>query len=450
MPHRKTAFAAIALLACIGFFGVAYGARAQDTGPGSPDYTGPNLEIPVPGLEFSGIIRENEYITIPWLGQYVGGVYTFLISIVGMFAATVIVIGGFQYVTAAGDKGKIGAAKKRMMNAFMGMLLVFGSYTLLYAINPALTRFEGLSISLVKGDPLMEAMMTTTEPTSVPPTNSTTVMSTTTEGPFSGKIYKKADGCPLALTDTSMKGIPDFMQKIREGMGTIVDAKTPQDVAVQIGNIASVCDQHLGNCGKSVGTFYALAGLLNSPTCNKNSTNNKDCNEWPDYVVHNNPDTKLVWWARCDNNQANKMPDAVACPYTGPWKKVPGKTACGTDCLCTRSDCATGQFAAWSKVTKDLMEKAKTEPKMAGWPDSWTKDLRRGDWVIGYNGNPDKTGGHSTMFVGWSDKDHIITLNGSAESGIHYATLCVTSNCPTDASARWNMLFPITRILRWK
>jgi hypothetical protein len=156
LPLKKraiTTFISIALLTVVGFFGAAGLAAAQVDGePGTPGYTGPNLEIPVPGLEFSGIVRDNGYITIPWLGQYIGGVYAFLISIVGMFAAVVIVIGGFQYVTSAGDKGKIGAAKKRITNAMIGLLLVFGSYTILYVINPALTKFEGLQIVGVTPD----------------------------------------------------------------------------------------------------------------------------------------------------------------------------------------------------------------------------------------------------------------------------------------------------------
>lgn len=145
--NASTTVVSIAFMLAAGVFCVARAASAAvDGDPGTPGYTGPNLEIPIPGVEFSGIVRENSLITIPWLGQYIGGVYAFLISIVGMFAATVIIFGGFQYVTSAGDKGKIASAKKRMTNAMIGLLIAFGSYAILYAINPSLTRFEGLQI----------------------------------------------------------------------------------------------------------------------------------------------------------------------------------------------------------------------------------------------------------------------------------------------------------------
>jgi hypothetical protein len=76
------------------------------------------------------------------LAQYIGIIYNFLISIVGMMAAIMFVIGGFQYVTSAGDQGKIGAAKKRITDALIGMVLALGAYTLLNTINPALLTLK--------------------------------------------------------------------------------------------------------------------------------------------------------------------------------------------------------------------------------------------------------------------------------------------------------------------
>lgn len=116
--------------------------------PGGPiTYDGPDLEIPIPGIEFSSIINQNGEITIPWLAQYVGGAYTFLLSIAGLIAAVMMVVGGFQYVTSGGDKGKVGEGKKKIINALTGLVLALGSYTILYSINPDLVEFKGLTIS---------------------------------------------------------------------------------------------------------------------------------------------------------------------------------------------------------------------------------------------------------------------------------------------------------------
>ena len=59
------------------------------------------------------------------------------------------VVGGFQYVTSAGDSGRIAKAKKRIVDALTGLLLALGSYTILYTINPDLVRFEGLQFAAV-------------------------------------------------------------------------------------------------------------------------------------------------------------------------------------------------------------------------------------------------------------------------------------------------------------
>lgn len=109
----------------------------------------PTLEIPVPGVEFSDIIRDGGSVTVPWLAQYISGVYLFLLSIAGFLAAAMIVVGGFEYVTSGGDAGKAGAGKKRIVGALTGLALALGSYTILYTINPALVRFEGLRVGRV-------------------------------------------------------------------------------------------------------------------------------------------------------------------------------------------------------------------------------------------------------------------------------------------------------------
>ncbi|MEK7546171.1 MAG: D-alanyl-D-alanine carboxypeptidase family protein [Patescibacteria group bacterium] len=117
---------------------------------------GPALEIPIPNVEFSDAIRQNGQITIPWLAQYIGGVYIFLLSIAGLTAAVMMVVGGFQYVTSGGDKGRIGAGKKRIVNALTGLVLALGSYTILYAINPELVAFDGLKVGGVQTSLFMD------------------------------------------------------------------------------------------------------------------------------------------------------------------------------------------------------------------------------------------------------------------------------------------------------
>ncbi len=118
----------------------------------------PLLEIPIPGVELSSAFRESGTLTIPWLAQYVGGVYTFLLSIAGMVAGVMMVIGGFQYVTSGGDKTRISAGKQRIVNALTGLVLAFSSYVILYTINPNLVSFEGLKITGVETELVSDAV----------------------------------------------------------------------------------------------------------------------------------------------------------------------------------------------------------------------------------------------------------------------------------------------------
>lgn len=108
-----------------------------------------NLEIPIPFVDLSAPVRDGEHITVPFLAQYISGVYRFLISIVGVVAGVFLLIGGFQYATAGGDKTRVESGKKRITNAMMGLILAFGSYIILYTINPKLLEFEDLELLAV-------------------------------------------------------------------------------------------------------------------------------------------------------------------------------------------------------------------------------------------------------------------------------------------------------------
>ncbi|HJV32394.1 MAG TPA: pilin, partial [Patescibacteria group bacterium] len=109
---------------------------------------GTEVPIPVPNPETvpgSTAEKRLQYLTegkVEDLAQYIGIVYNFLISIAGMVAAVMMIVGGFQYLTSAGDSSKIGQAKSRMANAFIGLVLALGAYTILNTINPALLRLS--------------------------------------------------------------------------------------------------------------------------------------------------------------------------------------------------------------------------------------------------------------------------------------------------------------------
>lgn len=152
MNHTIIKWRRIAAAAALTFLLGAGVALAQATLPGQADVTPANIatEIIIPGSKvelsvqgvFKGKIRD--------LADYMGIVYSFLISIVGLIAAVMMMVGGLQYLTAGGDKSKVDAGKSRIRNAMVGMILALSSYAILNTINPKLVNFSVPDVSSVK------------------------------------------------------------------------------------------------------------------------------------------------------------------------------------------------------------------------------------------------------------------------------------------------------------
>lgn len=73
------------------------------------------------------------------LGQIVAWLYAFIIGISGLAAFVMIVWGGVQYMTSAGNPTRTGEAKDKIQKALLGLLLVLASFLILRVINPELT-----------------------------------------------------------------------------------------------------------------------------------------------------------------------------------------------------------------------------------------------------------------------------------------------------------------------
>jgi len=347
----------------------------------------PNIEIPVPGLELTPIIRDNETITVPWLAQYIGGVYTFLISIVGLVAAVVMIVGGFQYVTSAGDKSRVGAAKERIVNAFIGMLLAFGSYAILFAINPDLVSFEGLKVSFVQPDIFERSLATTTVNTGE---ESSPVAA--------GTHVPKVGACPFTLTEKqgTRAGRLEFYAKVQSP--GVITATTPAAKVVQIAEIADVCDVHLGSCGRTAGAINALAGVGKSAECllekYPGSDDRNNCNDGSkgrQLFAISKTQRLFMYALRCDTNGSSDWPQ---CSFEGPWTQANAK--------CTRRDCVNSGAAARQAFIDFMVGEVRAGRLASDWPHNWADQLQPGDRLVIYNGNPDLVGAHAIIFMGWA------------------------------------------------
>lgn len=92
-------------------------------------------QVTVPGFT-GGDVTENT------LGEYFRAIYVYFVSSVGVIAVTMIIFGGFRWITAAGNASKIQAAQETINSALIGLVLALTSFLILNTINPNLTRLR--------------------------------------------------------------------------------------------------------------------------------------------------------------------------------------------------------------------------------------------------------------------------------------------------------------------
>lgn len=70
------------------------------------------------------------------LYAYIGAIYRWGASIIGVIAVLVIVISGIQISAAGGEQGAVTSAKTRITQSLIGIVVLFLSGIILYTINP--------------------------------------------------------------------------------------------------------------------------------------------------------------------------------------------------------------------------------------------------------------------------------------------------------------------------
>ena len=90
-----------------------------------------NLDYP----EFGGLDLNNQQD----LAQLIAWLYYFIIGISGFAAFVMLVWGGIQWLTSAGNPSKTEDAKDRITSALLGLVIILASWLILNVINPDLT-----------------------------------------------------------------------------------------------------------------------------------------------------------------------------------------------------------------------------------------------------------------------------------------------------------------------
>ncbi len=115
----------------------------------------PGLEIRLPGLTFSDLAKTVDsegYIQIPWIGEFIRALYNFGLVIVSIVAVVMIIMQGAKIVVSGGESKVEGY--KKIGQIAVGLVIAWGSYAILYTINPALVEFKSLKIKYIETIPL--------------------------------------------------------------------------------------------------------------------------------------------------------------------------------------------------------------------------------------------------------------------------------------------------------
>jgi hypothetical protein len=112
-------------------------------------YALPKLAVEIPTAKFSEIGRTGETITIPWIAQYLVGFYQYGLGIGAAVAAVMMIAGGFEWMV-----GNPTGGKKRITNALVGLVILFGAYVILNVVNPEMTNLKAIQIQVIKTETL--------------------------------------------------------------------------------------------------------------------------------------------------------------------------------------------------------------------------------------------------------------------------------------------------------
>ncbi|TAN33594.1 hypothetical protein EPN28_02165 [Patescibacteria group bacterium] len=361
----------------------------------------PATAIRIPGLSFSEINKNitedaagNKYLNIPWIGEMLTAVYKFAITIVSIVAVIMIIIQGARVVTSGGGEAKMDAYKK-IIQAIIGLAIAWGSYAILYNINPDLVTFKALKVRYIQPIPMPEFADDL----------QTTKNDTTSDSSGYSSVFAN---CPITLSAPfSPSGNPANEARTKEfydKINSVIKGTTLSDKILQIAEAASKCQIHFGSCGRTIGTVYTLAGITTKSYGSDCLTKPKGC------------------WTHEQSKQLNTISSSLI-------KSFPNYR-CGRDCKGNKdspSGCANSDKEARKKMLSTLLSDSNLTSK--GWPDTWANDLKPGDTFWVYNGNTSCSGLHTALFLGWASDGVAKVIQGAAGKAVGMGSICIKKSC---------------------
>ncbi|MBP9864282.1 hypothetical protein KBC54_02435 [Patescibacteria group bacterium] len=121
------------------------------------------LNIAIPGLTFDPVVEKDGYIQVSFLSKYIAAIFQYLVAISVIAAAIMIVYGGFLYVLGA-TVPDIAEGKSKIKDALIGLVLVFGAYGILSALNSSLVTLNTLKLESITAEKYYLEMNGTGDP----------------------------------------------------------------------------------------------------------------------------------------------------------------------------------------------------------------------------------------------------------------------------------------------
>ncbi len=110
----------------------------------------PKLNVEIPGFEFSPIKEFGGNLHVNFLGEYIAGVYSYLITISTVAAVILLMVGGLQWSMGAMSPGQMAKGKERIKNAITGLVLLMSVVFILKMVNPRLVTFDPLQLRFIE------------------------------------------------------------------------------------------------------------------------------------------------------------------------------------------------------------------------------------------------------------------------------------------------------------
>jgi len=114
------------------------------------DDNGYCLEVPLPAPFPEKIVGPAHYISY---------IIIFSLAVVGFIAVGVIVYAGSVFIFSAGNAARVADAKDRVLKAIIGLILVFGAWIFLRAINPDFLTLTNPDLENPPKSPAFKAIM---------------------------------------------------------------------------------------------------------------------------------------------------------------------------------------------------------------------------------------------------------------------------------------------------